>query len=48
MKKEGKKFFIPLLMAFLLLLGIIGGYAWFLKREKPQGNKPVAVCGKLK
>lgn len=47
MKKEGSKFLIALLLALLLLLAIIGGYACFLKKERPQEKKPVAVCGKL-
>jgi flagellar basal body-associated protein FliL len=46
MKKDGKRLLIALVLAFFMLLAVIGGYAWFLKKEKLPDKKPVAVCGK--
>jgi hypothetical protein len=48
MKKERRKFFGLLLFSLLLLLAIIGFYAWHVTNDqrKAQANKPVAICGK--
>jgi cytochrome oxidase assembly protein ShyY1 len=47
MKKEKRKFLGMLLVALLLLMAIIGFYAWQLRRDKlkESAKKPVAVCG---
>jgi predicted Na+-dependent transporter len=48
MKKEVIKFVITLIVALLLLLAIVLGYAWFAGRSAAGQNKPVAVCGGTK
>jgi uncharacterized membrane protein YqhA len=48
MKKEGWKFLGALLIALLLLLAFLGGYAWYVRKNKitESEKKPVVVCGR--
>jgi len=46
MRTERRKFFIALLLAFLLLGALFFIYGWYVKRMAVPAKKPVAVCGK--
>jgi len=48
MKSEKNKFFLALILALLLLLGVYFAYARYAQKVEREKKKPVAVCGKTK
>jgi flagellar biogenesis protein FliO len=46
MTTEGKKFFMALFFALLLLIAVFFVYAWYCMKVQPKEKKPVPVCGR--